>query len=153
MRYKVIQLWVSGCGFAVVIISLWFNAYQVSINSKALRANVGHSVASLVTDMDKIFISNPELIPYFYSGESINVEDKQYQRAQQVAIMFLDVFDIVVTQNKHFTDQWEKPSAWNQWMIDVFSSSPILRDTFDEYQDWYGDNLKAIRMSARPKKK
>ncbi len=152
LRIKRIQLGVSIGGFTLVIAGLLFNFWQSSRVALATRANVGHSVITHVTDLDKVFMANPALMPYFYGGKPVDEKDKdEFAKVSATAVMVLDVFDLVVTQNAHFPDYWDAPRAWDDWMIDVFSTSPILCKTLDEHPGWYGDRMHEMRKQGAVK--
>jgi hypothetical protein len=153
LRYKVIQLLVSVVGFFLIIVGLALNYWQAGNVAKATRANVGHSVVTHVTNLDKVFLERPYLMVYFYDGKPIDKKDEKFAEVRAAAVMVLDVFDLIATQNRHFPEYWDKPGAWDEWMIDVFATSPILRETFDEYQDWYGEGLKDKRRRGEARMK
>ena len=63
--------------------------------------------------------------------------------------MMLDAFDLISGQNSYFRAYWEKPEAWDEWIIDMFSTSPILRATYDKYPHWYDDALIDLRRKGQ----
>lgn len=161
--YKKLSLFVSSGGFFLVMFGFLANYWQVSINTeqlrlnsaqsekvaKSIRANVENALVSRVIDLDQVFIRDPELNPYFYNDLPIDKDDPKYGKAVATAFMVLDVFDYVDIQNKHYPEFWDTPEAWAEWMIDVFSTSPILRDTLDKYPSWYSDRLKELRKKGQ----
>jgi len=163
--YKKLALLVSGGGFILIIAGLLFTHRQISINTeqlrlnttqsekvaKSIRANVENATVTHVTTLDRIFIENPSLTPYFYERKTITDKDKDYPKVTAIAFMELDVFDLVVTQNKHYPEFWDTPGAWDEWVIDSFANSPILRDTLDKYPSWYGNSLKDLAIKGKAK--
>ncbi len=146
--YKKRGLSVSIAGFVLVISGLLVNIFQSEKVAKSIRSNVENEVVTRVLDLDEVFIREPELTPYFYNGTPINKEDAKYFKVSATAVMVLDVFDMVASQNRHYPEFWDTPEAWDDWMIDTFSTSPILRDTFDKYPCWYGTSLWNLRQKA-----
>jgi hypothetical protein len=65
--------------------------------------------------------------------------------------MMLDVFDIVATKTIASPDYFEDPETWDVWIIDSFSTSPILRETYDKNSDWWCKDLKILRKKAQEK--
>ena len=53
----------------------------------------------------------------------------------------LDVLDLAVEQNKTFHEYWNSPESWDEWIIGAFSTSPILRQRYDENPDWWDKAL------------
>ena len=163
--YKKFSLFVSSGGFLLIILGLFANIWSIGINTKQLRlnaaqsekveksirANVEQSIVTRVIDLDQVFIQKPDLTPYFYEDKPIYENDDKYREVSATAVMVLDVFDLVATQNKHYPEFWDTPEAWDEWMIDFFSTSPILRATFDKYPSWYGNSLKELRNKGQKK--
>ena len=143
--YKQRGLAVSVAGFALVILGLIINILQSEKVAKSIRVNVENSIVTHVTSLDQVFITDPDLTPYFYANKPINEDDPKYPKASATAVMTLDVFDEVAGQNRHYPEFWDTPEAWDEWVIGVFSTSPILRDTFDKYPCWYGKRLWELR--------
>lgn len=162
---KKLGLIVSAIGFIFVFAGLYLTYRQMTINTeqlqlntiqsekvaKSIRANVENAIVTHVTSLDQVFINNPSLAPYFYDEKQINKEDKDYPKVSATAVMVLDVFDLVATQNKHYPEFWDTPQAWDAWMMDVFSTSPILRDFIDKHPGWYGKSVTTLRDRAREK--
>jgi hypothetical protein len=161
--YKRLGLLISIGGFILIILSVFATRWQISINTeqlrlntaqsqqvaKSIRANVESTIVTHVTSLDQVFMKEPDLAPYFYENKPIDRKDKMYPKVSATAVMVLDVFDLVATQNKHYPEFWDTPEAWDEWMIDVFSKSPILREFIDTHQGWYGKSLKALREKAK----
>lgn len=161
--FKKASLFVSGGGFLLIILGLLANLWQVSINTKQLqlntaqselvaksiRLNGGNVVTNHVTNLDQVFMQKPYLIPYFYGNKPIDEKDEKYPEVSATALLVLDVFDLTATQNRHYPEFWDTPEAWDEWMIDVFSTSPILGDTIDKYPNWYGKSLKELRRKGQ----
>lgn len=156
---------ISAAGFIFIIAGLYFTHRQIKINTeqlqlntaqsekvaKSIRANVENAIVTHVTSLDQIFIHDPSLTPYFYEQKQISKTDKSYPEVSATAVMVLDVFDLVATQNKHYPEFWDTPEAWDNWMIGVFTTSPILRDFIDTHPSWYGKSVKSLRDQAREK--
>src|SRR5260370_9498401 len=98
--YKKRGLSVSIAGFVLVISGLLVNIFQSEKVAKSIRSNVENEVVTRVLDLDEVFIREPDLTPYFYNGMSINKEDSKYFKVSATAVMVLDVFDMVASQNR-----------------------------------------------------
>jgi hypothetical protein len=161
--YKRLSLFISGGGFILILLGIVANFWQVSINTEQLRintaqsqrveksvlANVQSSVLNHVITLDRFFMEKPYLIPYFYEGKIIDDKDEKYQEVAATAEMVLDIFEFISAQNRNYPEFWTAPEAWDEWIIDVFSTSPILRDTLDNRSNWYDKILLELRKKGQ----
>jgi len=162
---KKLGLGISILGFLLIIIGVFATRRQLAINTqqlqlstsqsaqvaKSIRANVENGAVTHVLALDKVFMDRPYLMPYFYESKSIDRKDPKYAEVQATAGAVLDLFDMLASQSKHYPEFWDTPEAWDAWMVDVFSTSPILREYLDTHKTWYGNNVKALREQARSK--
>jgi hypothetical protein len=162
---KRVGLFISFLGFVLIIVGVFATRRQLTINTeqlkintgqsaqvaKSIRANVENGAVTHVLTLDKVFMDRAYLAPYFYDGKPIDPKDPKYAEVQATAVMVLDLFDMLASQSKHYPEFWDTPEAWDTWMIDVFSTSPILRDFLDTHQSWYGKNVQALREQAKSK--
>jgi hypothetical protein len=151
LTYKLWSLCISFCGFVLVLLSLQANNRQISNNAaqsermaKSIRLALDATVVDQVTKLDEVFMRRPQMVPYFYDGKAISEGDENYAEVSATALMVLDVFDLLVGQNRRHKELWETPEAWDAWMIDVFATSPVMRDTIARYPTWYGDTMKEL---------
>jgi hypothetical protein len=170
LRYKLVtlaisvtSLLISITGFILIIRSINLNQQQVSINTEQLRLNtsqaarlekyqrasVQNSIVSHVNTLNQVFMDKPYLRPYFYEDKPIDEKDARYLEVSATAEMMLDVFDLISGQNRYFPEYWESPEAWDEWIMDMFSTSPILRDTYDKYSHWYDESLIDLRKKGQ----
>jgi hypothetical protein len=103
---------------------LQLNTAQSEKVAKSIRASVENAIVTHVTSLDRVFMKRPSLSPYFYEQKQISKKDKEYPEVSATAVMVLDVFDLVATQNKHYPEFWDTPEAWDNWMIDVLLPVP-----------------------------
>ena len=162
LRYKLVSLVISVGGFILVVVGILATYQQISINTEQLRVNSAQSarvqktmcanaqiaIINVVTNLDRAFVEKPKLRPYFYEGVAIDVKDDNYAEASATAEMALDVFDLVAGQSRDYTECWDSPVAWDEWIVDMFSTSPILRDTLDQHPNWYTDLLINMRKEG-----
>jgi hypothetical protein len=76
--------------------------------------------------VDQVFIAEPELRPYFYSGKEIGQEDPRYDKVIAVADLMLDFFDFIVLHPKDITGTFD-PESWIPYIKATLASSPVLR--------------------------
>jgi len=144
LRYKLWSFCISILGFALVVVGLSINFYQTRKVAKSVAANILHSTANQVITLDRLFVEKPELRPYFYNCKPLDDKDDKSTQVQATAELMLDVFDVVADQSKDFAEYYERPEAWDTWIIDMFGTSPVLRDKFQQSSDWYAYKLKRL---------
>lgn len=144
-------------------LSLVFIYYQILQTSTSLeasaKANIGDAYANIgafTLDLDKIFIENPELRPYFYHGWEITETDTKYHAVMAVAEMQLDFFDATLTQlqirpEEDAAEMEAEKALWDKYFVKSFSSSRALCKRYADDEDWYRENLK--QYASAPCKK
>lgn len=145
--YELLSLIISIAGFAILIITLVFltrqtreMATQTRHVGDSLKGNAYGSVASQMFAVDRVFINEPELRPYFYSGRDISNDDPLYDKVVAVAELLLDFFDSVLLQQKHFPQIWPR-QWWEAYMMYSFANSPLLCGYLESVKDWYTEDL------------
>jgi|SRR5215469_16862442 len=130
------SLFVAVAGFVTVL-------YSVNNSVRSLRATVVNGVQSQIVMLDKIFVDKPDLSPYFYGGRQPDPNASNYSELCAVAEMYADIMDAVSNQLGKFGDVYEDPEAWERWLDDSLTRSPILVQYLRDHQSWYGPHLKA----------
>lgn len=145
--YELVTLLLSISG----LISLFFIAQQVQTATEQARtakiqtqALTTQSVMNQLLNLDKIFIDNDKLRPYFYDGKEIGKDDGEYNKALAIAEFQIDFFDSFLTQSEHLTLNAEERRNWHKYIEDSFSRSPIMCQRLKDAPGWYTDELKRI---------
>lgn len=141
LRFKFWQLLAMYCSLGIAALGIFFVWWTLSNNALSARATMQQGMVRLVTDMDKVFVDQPDLYPYFYQCQEIDHSSQHYNRASAAAVQMLDVMDIAATQGDTFKSQWDTPQAWDNWIKDQLLRSPITRDRLKAYSSWYGRRL------------
>ena len=131
--------------------SLAFIWYQVKQTSASLQASAYATIGNYTMDLDKIFLEHPELRPYFYEGQPITKDDKNYHTVMAIAEFQLDFFDATMTQleirpRESGVEMAEEKKTWDNYFADSFKNSPALCQRFRELslKGWYRQNLEDI---------
>jgi len=162
LRFKQLSFVISILGFGLIVGGLYINYRQVGINTDQLRLNTAQSlrtekamcssvqisVLNHVVNLDRYFIDRPQLRPYFYDGIAVSDKDEKYVELSATSEMVLDIFDLVADQSRKNPECWDRPKLWDEWVIDTFSTSPILRDTLEKYSSWYDEPLMSLRKEG-----
>jgi hypothetical protein len=90
-----IQFWtllVRLCGLGVSVLGLVLVLRQLKQVGQTMQGNAFSNSFSELREIHKVFVSYPELRPYFFDGKVLTGESDYYQRARSVAEMYLDAF-------------------------------------------------------------
>jgi hypothetical protein len=146
LKWKRIQVGLSAGGFILVLAGLYMTHSQLRSNAANVHHNVRASVWNFALNLDRTLVENPRLFPYIFQGKELKEDDPLYDNVSAAAIMVLDVFEASLDQRDVLTgDQIEE---WDRWMIDLFSSSQVLRNTLRDRIEWYSDDLKEMADEA-----
>ena len=108
-----LSLAISAAGFVAVIASILLLlrqtrelSRQTSHIADSARADVFDRVQAQMFIIDQLFVTHPELRPYFYEGKPPDDEQLLRQRLLAAAEMILDVFEVIVLHQKYFVGVW-----------------------------------------------
>lgn len=155
--FELLTLITSTAGFITVIVSLAFllrqtreMVKQTQFVAESLRSNAYGVIAEQVFEVDRIFVENPGLRPYFYSGQDISEDDPNYNKVVAVAEYLLDYFESALLQLDLFPQVWPR-SVWEAYTVDSFMNSPILRRYWRSRQGWYAEEIKDLVHAGEAK--
>ncbi len=90
-----------------------------------------------------MLVEYPEVRPMFYDNAPLAESDSiAVSRARTMAEMWTDLFEQVMIQLENLPE--EMSSTWEQYAIDMHSSSPAIREYFAESCDWYVVSLQEL---------
>ncbi len=98
--------------------------------------------------MDQLFITYPDLRPYFYLGKEISEGDPNYARVLAIAEFLLDYFGSILIQHRRFPQIWPT-NWWEPYFTHVFANSPILCWYLESTVDWYHEELVGLMKKAK----
>jgi hypothetical protein len=121
--------------------SLFFVGRQTHILTRAMEAQVWHSITQRGNDISLVFVQHPHLRPYFYDSKSIEKGDPNFDAVMSVAELYLDYIDSMLEDFVFSLDGMEESgefrTLWDAYFRDMFSSSPALRAYAVEKRHWY----------------
>ena len=156
-----IKLIVSVASFITVCVTLFFLVLQnrtIVLQTKFNLQSVESSVFSTMTNQslasDDLFLRNPELRPYFYSGKVLNKKDPLADKVKSAAEFYLDYFESLTTQLKQYPNIWRfERNAWEANIIDMFAWSPALCQYLEINKEWYGEELMGLKKAGEAKRR
>ena len=119
-------------------------ATQTEHSAQSLQSAAYQAIANHEMELDRLFVENSSLRPYFFSGREITAASSDYTRAESIADYELDFFDSAQAQLKYLRALPDiDMDAWNAYFDDSFRNSPILCRRLREEAAWYkGDFVK-----------
>src|SRR6266568_9415269 len=132
--------WVAAIGtWASVVVTL-ITLYVIWKQLRGLKSSVQSSTTQNIylhmIDIDRFFIDNPKMKPYFYSARSIDAADtEELAKLFSIAEMMVDYFDSVYQQRGCLTA--ETFNGKGQYMRELYSTSPTLQAYLDGKDEWY----------------
>lgn len=122
-------------------------AEQNTKMTKNMQASMHSTITIQTLEMDKIFLANPEIRPYFYDGWEVPDEKKNariFNKIMIIAEYQLDYFDLVMTQQDYLPvdqDTEEDRNNWTEYFKDSFAESPALCKRLNANPEWYMPRL------------
>lgn len=122
-------------GLIGALVALGFSYSQVRAARVALEATASSGLAERTQTIDEIFVSAPELRPFFFeSKELTDVDVALKHKVEATAELILDFFDQVIADTPLFDADME---GWNRYIEDMFQTSPVLHNYLRAHCGWW----------------
>ncbi|MES2905741.1 MAG: hypothetical protein V4691_01720 [Pseudomonadota bacterium] len=138
-------------GIVVTVIGLIAIYATLSVSNKQMEQSIKQTKLTLhdktlgyALELDRIFIENPDLRPYFYENRDITEKDPKFRRVLSIAEMHLDTFTFALKARSDYPIDHPFPAETEAWIHDVVKSSPIMQRYLQERKDWYSNLYKFI---------
>jgi hypothetical protein len=146
--------------FVTVVVTLILLIYQNRIismqTSYALQSVEGNIYSNITTQSlaeDQIFVTNPELRPYFYAGKALEQNDPLRHKIHATAEYLLDYYDSLESQLKKYPNLWiHEKREWEANIVDQFAWSPVLCHYLEANKAWYSEELYALKVAGEKKR-
>lgn len=100
-----------------------------------MRVSATSALYEQMVSIDRFFIEKPELKGFVYHNEDIVLSDPNYRKVRSLAEMMADLMEHIYLQKNNLPEAvWLN---WKAYMAELYKTSPILRQHFDENRDWY----------------
>jgi hypothetical protein len=134
---------VEWAAFIALIVTLGLNIWQAHRLNATFHTSNWMSIENQVLDLDKTFISHPELQPFFFSGEDVDPKDKLYAPAFAQAQYIADFLDSTMSIADRTDPIAFTPEAWRNYYKHLFLYSPILCKVVLGDREVYGPRIVA----------
>jgi hypothetical protein len=120
------------------------NTEMISLQKRATEAQTWYGIVQQMVVVDKVFIDNPEVYPYFFESIKPPNDKRLHAKVKSTAIMVLDFMDgfedDYIRQLPEMGENGKNWIAWERYFTDQFASSPVLCDSYNEISTWYVKN-------------
>lgn len=133
--------WVSAIGTWVynvlMLASLTFLWFQLRSIKQQLKSAGFQGIWVLWIEIDKWFVANPSMKPYFYHGKDINkdVSEETRMKLESTAEMLLDCYANVFHQKDCMSAGEAK--AYHKFMRNVYNTQPFFHRFVEDHTQWY----------------
>ena len=129
-----IGTWVYNALMLASVIFLWFQLRSIK---QQLKSAGFQGIWVLWIEIDKWFVANPAMKPYFYHAKDIDkdVSEETQMKLESTAEMLLDCFANVFHQKDCMSPGEGK--AYHNFMRSVYDTQPFFRRFVEEHRPWY----------------
>lgn len=128
---QAVGVWISAI---IVGVSLWILWIQIRELRRSIQSSTYQNIYHMIIGIDKYFIENTDVKPYFYYGRKVDNEQLR-EPLLSTAEMLLDCFDNVYHQKDcmppHTFD------AFDAFMKEIYQNSPVLQELLTKRERWY----------------
>lgn len=140
---------VATAGDAILLFTMIVFAYQAQqmanqsrASVTATRASVYQAIASQMQDIDRLFITHPELRPYVYENKPVPTVEPMRTQVLALAELFVDFFDNFMAQSGQIPGDLYEP--WCRYARSIMQSSPAVCAFWNENREWYSKLLQDL---------
>ena len=124
-----------------LLISLILIWRQIRGLRQQLKNSAVHGYWSIWLDIDKWFVANPSLKPYFYHAKDIDEEipDELRLKLDSAAELLLDCFADMYHQREVMSP--EEELVFQNFMRNTYHYQPFFHRFLEEHRRWYSPNF------------
>jgi hypothetical protein len=137
----ILTTWIAVVGAlisAIAASSAWVS------NRRAREVNANGQIATLLIQLNQIFVDQSDLRPYFIEGGKL--PKGQEQKARALASMYLNILEAIWSL-ENVMDKQEQ-IAWRKYTHYQIRSVKIVNDLYTRQEEWY-PNLSRMMDEAK----
>ncbi len=137
---------IAGLNIMLLVATVSALYYQNKRLSAQMKIAENDTFYKLALEVDKAFLENYDLWPYFNDGKEIEADCNKEKlfRIEALAILKLDYYEHVIG----LYEENKLKKAWDTYFIEGFRSGPALRMAYKKNEKWLGSTLKDIFNKA-----
>ena len=131
---------INGLALVGVIVSLLLLRAQGLAQRDATLVIAYQNMTAQMADMDRFFLENLDLRPYFFGGKEPPRAQDEHDRVLAVAEMYVNLMDNVLTQSPALNRDGIA-ADWEAYFRGVYETSPALREFWAEHgREWFASS-------------
>lgn len=109
---------------------------SLRLSGRTLTTMSYRSATDLVLELDRVFLDQPQLRPYFYEQAPTPPRGhSEHHRVMAAAEFALDVCECIWDHRHQYSAV--DCDAWREWIHNVFLESPTILATYEQNVAWY----------------
>jgi hypothetical protein len=130
-------------GNLAFVVSVVLLAIQLRNGTRATLASVYQAMNGDMLQINRLFVDQPLLRPYFYGEKELTDESPdERERVHATAELFINFIDNVLTQMPLLPSSLAEP--WRTYFVSVTATSPVLRDFWNRRREFYSDEMRKL---------
>jgi hypothetical protein len=130
-------------GNVALIVSVVLLGLQVRNGARATLASVYQAMNGDMLQINRLFVDQPLLRPYFYGAKELTDESPdERERVEATAELFINFIDNVLTQIPLLPSSLAEP--WRTYFVGVTTTSPVLRDSWKRRRESYSEEMRKL---------
>jgi hypothetical protein len=131
---------INGLAFIGVIVSLLLLRAQGLAARDATLVLAYQNMTAQMADMERFFLDNLDLRPYFFGGQEPPRAGDEHDRVLAVAEMYVNLMDNVLTQSPALNRKGIA-ADWEAYFRSVYETSPAVREFWAEHgHQWFASS-------------
>lgn len=144
LKYDYLRRGIELLHTAVLVIGIAIALDQTVRLRESIDTSTWSALSAQIIEVDKAFVSHPEIVPYIYEGVPISRDDVNYPRAYAMGVLTIDLMDSATVMGRHIDPEIFQPEAWDRYYEYQFKHSPIMCKIILEEAEIYGPEIVSI---------
>ena len=132
--------WAITAGSVFALCTLIALIFEVRHLKSSVQSSTYQRIYEQMITIDRFFIENPSLKPYFYGSETPTTKNPiELEKVASIAEMMIDYFDSVYHQQDCMPE--DTFPQFLRFMKDTCTASPVLKQFIHCRRDWYPEKF------------
>ncbi|MCA1566133.1 MAG: hypothetical protein LC803_10945 [Acidobacteria bacterium] len=114
---------------------------QIKVMAAQSQGSVNERLYNQNFELMRFLAEHPKLRPYFYENKELSEAETAEEKLQvlSAAEMIAGFLELVALQMSEIPEGIQL--RWQNYIIDEYNSSSVLREHFNTYGDWYAEEF------------
>ncbi|MET8283406.1 hypothetical protein [Micromonospora sp. NPDC005174] len=118
-----------------LLVSLGSGAVALRYTRTDTRFAAYDRSTDLFLEVDRLFLAQPDLRPYFYDGVQLAEDDVDRHRVEAAAELVLDVFEWIWRRQEELSHRDQE--GWRHYILEMLDASPELCRFHHRHPAWH----------------